>query len=388
MARSDDDSVLVVGAGIAGLALARALAGRGVAARVVDRRMSPPSEGLAINLPANAIHALGDLGLADQVIARGTPIRRREYRSATGRLLFAVDEEAFWGEVGPSVCLRRRDLQGILLDPARPPTWDRMVAGVDAGDQARRPMVHYADGTSSDHPFVVGADGVHSGVRTAVARTAVTRRSRMTDAGWRFMTTNPGLGCWTAWSGRHGTFMLTPVDRHTVYGYASSTRSGTDIGAIDWLRTTFSRFAAPVPATVAAVLDHPDDLHCAVVEEVQCPQWWQGRVVIIGDAAHATGPVWAQGAGLAIEDALVLARLLAQTDSLDRVGPQFELRRRHRVAVVRSATDRMSRIAGMPMWLRNLAAPILGPRAYRSAYGLLRTPYDPDHHTGPPPSAT
>jgi hypothetical protein len=88
--------LLVVGGGIAGFGLARALSLRGVSGTLVERLPAPPGSGLGLNLPGNALRALATLGLADEVVDRGVRIRRREYQNKTGRLLFAVDEEAFW----------------------------------------------------------------------------------------------------------------------------------------------------------------------------------------------------------------------------------------------------------------------------------------------------
>lgn len=77
---------------------------------------------------------------------------------------------------------------------------------------------------------------------------------------------------------------------------------------------------------------------------------------------------------MALEDALVLADLLAQRRDWSRVGAEFERLRRPRVTHVQAATDKMSRIAALPRLLRDTVAPVLGPKAYRDAYGLLRTP--------------
>ena len=97
-------------------------------------------------------------------------------------------------------------------------------------------------------------------------------------------------------------------------------------------------------------------------------------MVLVGDAAHATAPVWAQGAALALEDAIVLAELLATRDDWSGVGADFERLRRPRVDHVQAATDRMSRLAALPSRLRDLVAPVLGPRTYRDAFAPLRTP--------------
>jgi 2-polyprenyl-6-methoxyphenol hydroxylase-like FAD-dependent oxidoreductase len=221
---------------------------------------------------------------------------------------------------------------------------------------------------------VVGADGVHSPVRRALLPADDLRRSLMTEASWRFTAPNPGVDCWTVWSGGQGTFLLIPVDQEHVYGYASSTRGG---GAGDdprWLAATFAGFPQPVRRMVAALLDDPGRLYHSPVEEVRCARWSRGRLVLIGDAAHATGPVWAQGAAMALEDCLVLADLLAARSDWSSVGAEFERLRRPRVGHVQAATDKMSRLAGLPGRLRDVVAPVLGPRAYREAYGPLRTP--------------
>jgi 2-polyprenyl-6-methoxyphenol hydroxylase-like FAD-dependent oxidoreductase len=366
--------VLVVGGGIAGFGLLRALSLRGVSSTLVERLPAPPGSGLGLNLPGNAVRALAALGLADEVVDRGRRIRRREYRNKAGRLLFAVDEEAFWGEVGPSVCLRRGDLLDVLRasTPEVTPRWHTPLVLAELVDEGVR--VQLESGSTETYDFVVGADGVHSAVRRVLLPTDDSRRSLMTEASWRFTAPNPGVDCWTVWSGGQGTLLLIPVDEEHVYGYASTTRGGAAGDDPRWLGSTFAGFPEPVATTVAAALDDPGQLYYSPVEEVRCEHWSRGRLALIGDAAHATGPVWAQGAALALEDALVLADLLAERRDWSSVGAEFERLRRPRVAHVQAATDRMSRLAGLPGRLRDVVAPVLGPRAYRAAYGPLRTP--------------
>ena len=335
--------VLIVGGGIAGFALARALHTRGIPYLVLDRLTGPPDAGLGLNLPGNAIVALGALGLGAEVARLGIPVRRREYRNARGRLLFAVDEEAFWAGLAPSRCVRRGDLLDVLRSglPAGSVRWNAEVTAVLDG------AVELSDGTTE------------TGGRTSL----------LSAASWRFMAPNPGVDCWTVWSGAHGTVLLLPVDEGTVYGYASATRGGPVEADPSWLRT-FAGFPSPVPETLA----QPSGLYHSPVEEVRVGRWSDGRAVLIGDAAHATAPVWAQGAALAVEDALVLADLLASRPDWDDLGPEYERRRRPRVTHVQTMTDRLSRAAALPGWLRDTLVPVVGPRTYRETYGPLRTP--------------
>lgn len=366
--------MLVVGGGIAGFGVARALTMRGVPVTVVERLATPPQAGLGLNLPANAVRALAALGVADDVVRAGVPVRRREYRNQSGRVLFAVNEAAFWADVGQSVCLRRAVLLDILRTAVTPGVvrWNSPVSLVEA--TAHNIRVQVGVGPPEEHDYVVGADGVRSAVRPAVAGVQRVRPSAMTAESWRFVVPNPGVDCWTAWSGSSGTLLLIPVDGEHVYGYASSTTGRATLDHPDWLADTFGSFPEPVRNAVHAALADRETLYRSPVVEVFADRWSRHRITLIGDAAHAMGPVWAQGAGLALEDGLVLADLLAERADWAEVGVEFEQIRRPRVEHVQTATDRMSRLARLPTWFRDLAGPRLGPKAYRAAYGPLRAP--------------
>lgn len=363
-------SVLIVGGGIAGRAVARVLARHGLGCTVVERRESV-GRGMGVNLPGNAVRALAELGVPDPALASGVPVRRREYRNGRGRLLFAVDDERFWRDVGRPVCVRHGDLLDALalpeaatLEHAQAVAARPTPAGVEVELEGAPSPRHF--------DFVIGADGVNSAMREAVAVDGV-RPSSMTGSSWRFVAADPGVDCWTAWAGRDETFLLIPVGAGLVYGYAARTRGGTTGSDRSWLAQAVQGFPEPVSAAVAQALQG-GELHHAPVDEVRLEHWHNGRLVLIGDAAHATGPVWAQGVAMVLEDALVLGELLALTpaEHWAGVGPAFERLRRPRIEHVQSATDKMSRLAALPGWLRDVSAPILGTRNYRAAYAPLR----------------
>ncbi len=362
--------VLVVGAGIGGTATARALRRIGVDVTLVERRAEPPRAGLGLNLPGNAVRVLADLGVADEVRAAGVPVTRREYRTSTGRLLFAVDEAAFWSDVAPSVCVRH----GRLLDAlAR----DQDVRyGIDVVAVHPEPdgvSVTFAGDRRDTFDAVIGADGFHSRVRRAVVA-ASARPSAMTASSWRFVVDDPGVACWTAWTGPTAVLLLIPVAPGTVYGYASSRTGGAAGADRRWLEDTFAGFPGPARDAVDRALADDATLHHAPVDELRLDTWCRGRVAVLGDAAHATGPVWAQGAAMALEDALVLAETLGETPDAAEAFPRWQARRRPRVEHVQAATDRMSRLAGLPGWVFRTVSPLTGPRAFRSTYGPLRRP--------------
>jgi 2-polyprenyl-6-methoxyphenol hydroxylase-like FAD-dependent oxidoreductase len=207
-------SVLVVGGGIAGRAVARALLLRGVECAVLERRPLAEDPGMGLNLPGNATRALAALGVDDEVLALGVPVLRREYRDAAGKLLFEVDDETFWRGVGPPVCLRHGHLLRALRPPA-PVVWQRgravAATPVPSGVEVRLE----GERTTSRYDLVIGADGVHSTVRNAVGPVLV-RPSAMTSSCWRFVADNPGVDCWTVWSGARHTFLMIPVDEDHV----------------------------------------------------------------------------------------------------------------------------------------------------------------------------
>lgn len=374
MTSGTDRRVVVVGGGIAGLAAARAVHRQGLPVLTLESRATPLDAGLAVNLPGNAIRALDGLGLAAELGDLGSPVRRREYRGARGRLLFSVDEAKFWGQDAQPRCVRRSDLIEVLGRglPAGSVRRDCRVTSVtqSAGDGAAGPVtVGLADGAAERCALVVGADGVRSTVRGAVFGEHAPRTALLSDASWRFMAPNPGVDCWTAWAGNHGTlFLLIPVDHGEVYGWVAAPGRAPDA-----LRAAFAAFPRIVRETLDAAWARPVAPYHSPLEEVRVPSWSRDRVLLIGDAAHATAPVWAQGAALALEDAQVLAELLGGNEDWSRVGAEYERRRRPRVDHVIAATDRLSRVAGLPYRVRDALLRLAGSRSYRAAYQPLRS---------------
>ena len=365
------DRVLIAGGGIAGLATAVALQQRGIAAVVFERRDDRPDAGLGLNLPGNAIVALRSLGLGDAIESVGEPLRRREYRNQRGRLLFAVDEDAFWGPDARSRCVTRADLHAALEESIAPGTLrpGQEVVGVRTRDDGVDVVL--ADGTVEPAGVLVGADGVSSTIRRAVVTDRPPQAALLSRASWRFLAANPGVDCWVAWTGVRGNALLIPLGPDRVYGWVSVRDEVADFAGVV---ETLADFPRIVTDTLAAVARQEEPPHHSPLEEVRPAAWTTGRVVLTGDAAHATAPLWAQGAALAVEDALVVAEVLASADDWAGAGAEFARRRRDRVEHVQRMTDRLSRSAGLPGWLRSLVLPVIGPRSYRATYAPLRTP--------------
>jgi 2-polyprenyl-6-methoxyphenol hydroxylase-like FAD-dependent oxidoreductase len=366
--------IVIAGGGIAGLATWRALEQRGVPSLVIERRPVAADGGLAINLPGNAIAALARLGLGDDIARLGHPVRKREYRSRDDRLLAAIDEDAFWGEAMRPRAVRRADLMTMLgagLD-AESLKSDVAIASVSQDAQAVRVRLDNDEELSTR--LLIGADGVRSTVRTAVMGASQPSVARIASASWRFMAPNPGVDGWTAWTGEHGTILLLPVDENTVYGWVAASSAGVAGDDLKQLDHAFRDFPERVRKALAWALAHPESLYHSPIEEVRLTSWSEGRVVLLGDAAHATAPVWAEGAALGMEDALSLAAIVAESDDLTTTGHRFEQARKARVAHVQAMTDRLSKSVRVPYVLRRLIMPFVVPRSYQATYGPLKQP--------------
>jgi FAD-dependent urate hydroxylase len=361
--------ILVVGAGIAGLAAARALAGAGFSVEVVERERAWDEAGMGIYLPGNAARALGALGLDQAVSERAVVIPRQRVSDHRGRLLVDVDLAALWDGVGSCLALHRADLHAVLLEGAGEVP---IRMGVDVRairERSGTASVELGDGTGGEYDLVIGADGIHSTLRRLVFGDDATAR-RVGQVGWRFVSTcPPEITTWSALLGPRTAFLMIPVGNGDVYCYGDvASASGQD--REDDLGRLFSGFAEPVPGLVRSVADR-NVVHRSTIEEVALDSWARGRVVLVGDAAHATSPNMAEGAAMALEDALVLAECLRAHDAVPVALSAFEARRRPRTDWVRTQTHRRDRTRYLPTAVRNAVLRAFGLRIFRSNYRPL-----------------
>lgn len=368
--------ILIVGAGIGGLTLARTLVDKGFDVRVIER-LSGVDRGTGIYLPGNAMRALADLGVADRVVAAGRVNRRRRYLTAGGRVLFEVDVERFWQRVAPPVGVHRNDLHAALLDNLPNVRADVGLVGLrqDPGGVE----VTLSDGRQVACDLVVGADGVHSSVRELVFGAGAVRPASLGRVSWRFVVPNViDVDCWTVWTGSRALLLTVPIDDQRIYVFVSpSVRERPDPRGHDRFLAAFDGFCPPARRVAEMVGQKLDEGFFSPLEEVDQRPWSQGRVVLIGDAVHAMAPTMAQGAALAIEDALVLGSMLTGGVPLTDVGQAFEQHRRRRVEWVRKHTERQAKVLNLPYWLRNTSARVIGKRLWMQSFSRLRDSYQP-----------
>jgi 2-polyprenyl-6-methoxyphenol hydroxylase-like FAD-dependent oxidoreductase len=364
--------ILIVGGGIAGLALGRALRQQGFVPEIIERAASWPTGGTGLYLPGNGVRALGALGLADMVQARAICMSHQRILDHTGRPLAEIELGKLWNRVGRCVGIGRGELHRILLEGATGVPIRLGTTVTTLSQQDVEVDVAFADGSTGTYDLVVGADGIHSSIRQLAF--GGIRPRHLGQVSWRFLVDHSGaIETWTAMLGQRRAFLAMPVGPNRLYCYADLAALATeDPTGRDLVRflALFEDFAEPV-RSILSELESFDSIHFSPIEEIIVDTWVQGRVVLIGDAAHATSPNMAEGASMALEDALVLTQMLATHGSPAEALSAFRERRCARIRWVRQRTHRRDRIRTLPAPLRNLALRLAGTALYRRDYRPL-----------------
>ena len=233
-------------------------------------------------------------------------------------------------------------------------------------------QVVFTDGSTGTYDLVVGADGIRSRVRDLLFGDIPPRH--LGQVSWRFLVDFSGaIDTWTVMLGPRRAFLAMPVGPNRLYCYADLATLATGDptgGDLARFRALFGDFAEPVPGILGALAGF-DAIHFAAIEEMTLDSWVRGRVVLVGDAAHATSPNMAEGASMALEDALVLARTLSMHGSVEQCLSVFSERRRARIRWVQQRTHRRDRVRTLPTPIRNLALKIGAAKLYRQDYQPL-----------------
>lgn len=360
---------LIIGGGIAGPVAAMALQRAGIEA-VVHEAYDAPSDytGLFLNTASNGLDALKTI---DVRITGGHPMPRMLFWSGSGKPLGEVSNGITLDDGTVSVCVKRGDLQKALREEAlargiefrygkRLTAYDVAGAGVVAG---------FSDGSEAAGDLLIGADGIHSRTRTLldpaapapsyVGQLSIGGFSRLDD-----LAPTPGVQHFVF--GRRAFFGYLVRESGEIYWFANVAHPDADLAKVpaeEWQRRLLAAFAGDLPL-ISRIIEHSTGAIGAhpVFDIPTNPVWSRGPVVLIGDAAHATSPSAGQGASMACEDAVVLAKCLRDLPNAEQAFAAYERLRRERVEkVVAYARKRGSSKTAGPVGrvFRDLMMPVV-----------------------------
>lgn len=331
--------MIVVGGGIGGLSAAIALRRHGHEVVVLERAPRLESVGAGITLFANAMDALGKLEVADAVAAAGAPATHSAILTSDGRELTKMPSDLLAG----AVAVHRGDLQAALQRAAGAIRVGAEITSVDqSGDGA---VAQAADGTGERGDLLIGADGLWSLVRDRVAPAAPRYGGYVAWRGVSPVTVESGRLS-ESW-GVGERFGLVDIGSRTYWFATANVAEGETDTSSERKAQLMRRFRG-WHRPIAAVLDATPDnaiLRNDVYFLDPLPRWSKGRIVLLGDAAHATTPGVGQGAAQAIEDAVVLASELARQDRLANALAGYETIRRPRAELTLKLSRRADRAA-------------------------------------------
>lgn len=378
--------LLVVGGGMGGLAAGVACARAGWAVRLFEQAAQFSEVGAGLQLGPNATRILADWGLDQPLVAVAAFPQQLRVRSALdGRDLaeMRLGTEFNLRYGAPYATIHRADLQGLLLEAARGAGVELKLSARVAGvvDSADGVAVSIAGGFETRGDALVAADGVWSALRAQVVDDGPPTSTG--HVAYRGMATQRDLPAHlrsadvTVWLGPRLHVVAYPVRRGEALNVVAIVQGKSRGPAEDWDQTAIAADLQSAMGRQCAPLQHlvrtmpgwrlwalHDRAPMASADEMA-----RGRIALLGDAAHPMRPYFAQGAGMAIEDAAELARALAPGAAGEIDVPAalrgYALRRWERCARVQARSRRNGRIfhaTGAMQWGRDLSLRLLGER--------------------------
>lgn len=356
--------ILIIGGGIGGLCAAIALQRRGFEAHVYEKAPAIKALGAGLSLSVNAVLALRQIGLDEELIAAGQLLCYLNIPDEQGQLISQTDIEPVARQFGAAnFSIHRAVLHDILISHLQEGSLHLGKSFAHVAQDEQKVSVDFEDGTQASGEILLAFDGIHSAVRKQLLPGAKTRYAGYTC--WRavihyrssWIREDQATESW----GRAGRFGIVPLKDDKLYWFATVNAPEQDtrmrsFGVAD-LKAHFSGYHEPIPE----ILSHTRDEQLIwndIIDLKPIDRYVFGRVALAGDAAHATTPNMGQGACMAIEDAIVLAKLLVGQDEKNALKA-YEARRMKRTQQIVRTSYQLGKVAqwenGVLRTLRNAA---------------------------------
>ncbi len=384
-------TALIIGGGITGPATAMALQKAGIDPVIYEARPAGADGiGAFLTVASNGIDALRTLGADKPALAAGFPTPAITLRSGTGKRLGQTRTGQTLADGTTSHTIKRADLYQVLHQEAssrgiRVEHGKRLVAAEDTGGGVR---AVFADGSEAAGDVLIGCDGVHSAVRPIIDPAApAPAYAGLVNTGGYASGVRAGieLGSYEMIFGKHAFLGYAAAPGAQVWWFANLPRRDEpargEAQAIDcdqWRSQLLELFAGDAGPAIPLIDATPQIMAMSPIHTIaHLPAWHNGRMIVIGDAAHAPSPTSGQGASLSIEDALVLAKSLRDQPDPQAAFARFEAARRPRVERIIKWAARInnSKAAGpVGRVLRDAMLPMIltmtaDSKALRQTYG-------------------
>jgi FAD-dependent urate hydroxylase len=383
---------LIIGGGIAGPVTAMALQRADIDSVVYEAYDTSAGldAGAFLTVAVNGLDALRSLGAHEPVLAAGFPTRSIEFFSGTGKRLGEVPIGGTLADGTVTHTIKRADLYRVLHDEAirRGIRTEHGKRLIDAETTPDGVVARFEDSTQAEGDLLIGADGIHSRTRRIIDPAAPgPRYTGLGNIGGftrdASVDTKPGIYA-MVW-GKRAFFGYTVSPSGEIWWFANPpsarelTRAELAATTEQWKQRLIGLFADDVSPVAEIIRATTGELLGTNQHDMpSVPNWREGPMVIVGDAAHATSPASGQGASMAIEDAVVLAKCLRDLPDIQQAFAAYEQLRRQRVerVVAQGARSSSDKAAGpIARVLRDLMLPVVLKRVASSGERSLAWMY-------------
>jgi len=347
---------LIVGGGIAGLTTAIALRRKNIEVDLIERDPAWSVYGVGIIQQCNVVRAVAELGILDDYVNAGFAFDQIEVCAPNGQLLARFPTPRLTERYPANVGIGRRALQKVLGERAKA-AGATIRLGVTAErleDDGTAVSVTFSDGTRGKWDFVVGADGLYSQTRRKISPDAPVPRF-VGQSVWRYnLPRPPELTAVRVYEGPKG-LGLVPLAQDLMYLYLTTPEPENPRYPRTGLAATLRAKLADTALANSELCEQITDDNAVVYKPLETlfipGDWHKGRIVLVGDAVHTTTPHLGQGAGMAIEDALVLADEIIRHGEPQAAFQAYRARRYERCRYIVEASLAIceAQLAGRPV---------------------------------------